>query len=395
VTTLAACSSSQQSPASSPSPAVPQPQAEMTTTALTVSAVNPPIRVSGSDGKTHLEYDLILQSMFDAPVAVTSIEVLAPDGASLLKLEGEQVAAYTMPVFSGPSTAVVPPSGSLGTVIDIMVAGDNVPDRLDHRISYRPGTSELDSLVGTREISGPALEVVAQEPTTIASPLKGPAWLNANSCCVPEAPHRTARIAVGGNSIKKFEEFAIDWVQTRNGRVFDGDGARNEQWYGFGADVLAVADGSVAAVFDGMPNQLPNTPVTGLRGPRDYSGNHVSLQISPGVWAIYAHLEPGSITVKTGDQVKKGQVIGKLGNSGNSSGPHLHFQLSDGPEITTSNSLPFSLDTYWLAGMVDPAQLSAAAGEQDGIPPQLRVTGPGRQVTNAYPLTYTVTNLGS
>ena len=363
----------------------------MTTTALTVSVVNPPVRVFGSDGKTHLEYDLILQSMFDAPVTVTSIEVSTPDGSSLLKLEGEQVAAYSMPVFSGPPSAVVPPSGSLGTVIDIVVASDDVPARLDHRISYRPGTSKLESLIGAREITGPALEVDGQDPTTIAAPVKGPAWLNANSCCVPESPHRFSRVAVGGNSIKKFEQFAIDWVQTRNGRIFDGDGARNEQWYGFGADVLAVADGSVASVFDGMPNQGPNTPPTGLRGPRDYSGNQVSLQISPGVWAIYAHLQPGSITVKTGDQVKKGQVIGRLGNSGNSSGPHLHFQLSDGPEITTSNSLPFSLDSFWLVGTIDPAQLDAA--DEGGVPPPLRVSGPGRQVSNAYPLIYTVTNL--
>ena len=62
VAALTACSSSQQPPALS-SPVAPQPQAEVTTTALTVSAVNPPIRLFGSDGKTHIEYDLILQSI--------------------------------------------------------------------------------------------------------------------------------------------------------------------------------------------------------------------------------------------------------------------------------------------------------------------------------------------
>ena len=248
--------------------------------------------------------------------------------------------------------------------------------------------------MGARDIVGPELDVDPRQPTTISSPLKGQAWLNANSCCVPEAPHRSARIAVGGKSVKKFEEFAIDWVQLRDGRLFDGDGSRNEQWYGFGADVVAVADGSVSVAFDGMPEQTPNTPVAGLRGPRDYSGNHVSLQISPGVWAVYAHLQPGSLSVKTGDEVRKGQVIGKLGNSGNSSGPHLHFQLSDGPEITTSNSLPFSLDSYSLAGAVDPAQLSDAT-DAKGVPPPLHVVGPGRQESNSYPVMYTVTNLGS
>jgi hypothetical protein len=77
----------------------------------------------------------------------------------------------------------------------------------------------------------------------------------------------------------------------------------------------------------------------------------------------------------------------------NSSGPHLHFQLADGPEITASNSLPLSLASYWLAGSVDFAQLAAA--NTQGVPPPQKAIGPGRQESNTYPLAYTVTNLES
>src|SRR4029079_12484020 len=86
------------------------------------------IRLRGSDGKTHLEYDLILQSMFNAPVTVTSIEVLAPDGASLLKLDRDEVAKFTTPAPPGRPPAWGPASGALGTVIDVLVRLDSVPD---------------------------------------------------------------------------------------------------------------------------------------------------------------------------------------------------------------------------------------------------------------------------
>lgn len=391
VLSLAGCSAS---PSAAPPEAVPAtPQAELTTTALSVSAVKPPVRLAGSDGRTHVEYDLVLQNVFSAPVTVTSIEVLGADGSVLLALDGPDVAAVSSTLFPGSPSAVVPAGGALAAVIDLAIAAEQVPERITHRIRYEPGSSPAAAIIGTREISGPELTVDSREPTVISAPLKGTQWLNANACCAPGASHRAARLAVGGNAIKKAEEFAVDWTQARNGRLFDGDGSRSVQWYGFGADVLAVADGTVASTFDGLPDQAPNTPASGLRGPRDYTGNHVSQQIAPGVWAIYGHLQPGSITVRTGDQVKKGQVIGKLGSSGNARNPHLHFQLSDGPEITTSNSLPFALGSYWLAGTVDPGRLAGAFGD-NGAPEPLKVTGPGRQELGTYPLAYTVANLG-
>ncbi|CAN5487941.1 M23 family metallopeptidase [soil metagenome] len=367
------------------------PEADQTTTALAVSALHPPLRLFGSDGKTHLNYDLILHNVFDAPVTVKSIEVLDGDGGSLLRLDGDKVAEFTTPVFPGAPTAVVPTGGSLATVIDVVVPPDGVPERLTHRISYEVGKSAFTSVIGTTDIDGPELTVDPAAPTVIAPPVKGAEWLNANSCCDAQTPHRGLRLAVGGTSIKKPEEFAIDWVQMNDRKLFSGDGSRNEDWYAYGDDLLAVADGTVAVVADDMSDQTPLAAAAGITQPDDYSGNLVSLEISPGVFAIYAHAQPGSITVKPGDKVTKGQVIGKLGNSGNSSGPHLHFGLSDGPDILSSNSLPFVLDSYQFAGMIGPKELSDPADVVGGSP-KLTVTGPAGPQTDTYPLVYSVTD---
>src|SRR5918998_4076013 len=84
-----------------------------------------------------------------------------------------------------------------------------------------------------------------------------------------------------------------------------------------------------------------------------FGGNQVVVRIGHGVYAQYYHLQPGSINVQKGEHVKTGQLIGKLGNSGNSFAPHLHFELSSGPDVFTSNSLPFVFDRYMWAGSVD------------------------------------------
>ena len=97
-----------------------------------------------------------------------------------------------------------------------------------------------------------------------------------------------------------------------------------------------------------------------MHRPEDIGGNQVVVQIRPDVWAMYEHLQPGSIDVRVGDRVAAGQPLGRLGNSGNSDAPHLHFQLSDGPDILTSNSLPYLFDRYTLSGKVDGDAYAAA-----------------------------------
>src|SRR3954470_20780237 len=105
------------------------------TTALLVTAIHDPLRVTGSDGMVHLEYDLVLTNVFTTPVTITAIDVLTPDGQSLHRLEGEGLKAMTRPLFARTPTDVVPQSGAVAAMIDVVVAPDEVPQRLTHRIT--------------------------------------------------------------------------------------------------------------------------------------------------------------------------------------------------------------------------------------------------------------------
>jgi murein DD-endopeptidase MepM/ murein hydrolase activator NlpD len=81
-------------------------------------------------------------------------------------------------------------------------------------------------------------------------------------------------------------------------------------------------------------------------------GNYAVVNIGHGRYAFYAHMQPGSLKVKVGDTVKTGQVLGLLGNTGNTDGAHLHFHIMDGPSPLLSNGLPFVFTTFTGEGVV-------------------------------------------
>src|SRR5262249_31089905 len=149
-------------------------------------------------------------------------------------------------------------------------------------------------------IIGPELAVDRRQPLVIAPPLRGTGWLNGNGCCVADIAHCYARLAVDGSHYAKPEIFAIDWVRVQDGRLYSGDGRRIEQWFGYGAEVLSVADGVVVRVRDGMPEETLGQPPVAVQRPDDFAGNQVVVQMAPDVWAVYAHLQPGSIRVREG-----------------------------------------------------------------------------------------------
>jgi hypothetical protein len=121
------------------------------------------------------------------------------------------------------------------------------------------------------------------------------------------------------------QRFALDLLGVdKNGKTQRGDGTHNEDYYAFGREVLAPADGTVIEVIEGVRD---NTP--GSMNPYSALGNCVIIQHRKEEVSVLAHLKQGTIVVKVGNNVKRGQLLGKCGNSGNSSEPHLHYHLQN------------------------------------------------------------------
>jgi len=370
-------------------PTSPPPERQLT--AIVVSAIGGPIGVPVSDGRQHIEYGLVITNVFNAPVMVSTIDVIAPDGDPLLSLAGDDLVAATQPLLGLTPLEEIPASGTAAVIIDVVVPRDQVPDRLTHRITYTlPADAPGSGLIESLTVDGPELVVDNRVPVVITPPVHGPGWLNAFSCCDASSIHRGVRAAADGAHIVKSETFAIDWILLKDNHFFEGDGARNEQWFAFGAEVTAVAPGTVVSARDGLADGTPKSLPKSIQQPGDGAGNHVIVQIEPGVWAFYAHLQKGSVAVEIGDQVVTGQPIGRLGNSGNSIGPHLHFGLIDQPNPLTANSVPMVLDTYELTGLVDPASLFAALNDPEAL--VLRMEESARPQSGTLPLNMTVTD---
>ncbi|MGH7664157.1 MAG: M23 family metallopeptidase [Gemmatimonadaceae bacterium] len=231
---------------------------------------------------------------------------------------------------------------------------------LRHRVTIDEGTGDSAE---TKHLAG-AQTPVHPPAEPIGPPLRGGVWLTGNGPSSTSG-HRRALIPVGGKpSIA--QRFAIDYVKVGDAdRRFTGDSLENSSYHAYGEDALAVADGIVVAVKDGIPENVPG--ITSRAVPitlETVGGNHVIIDIGGEGerYAFYAHLQPGSLRVQVGDRVRRGQVVGLVGNSGNSTEPHLHFHVSDGNSPLGSEGIPYSHHSFDVVGHC-PSLVSACERE--------------------------------
>jgi hypothetical protein len=305
----------------------------------------PPTVATGSTGR-FLVYEVQLTNLEPRPISWTRLEVTdATSGTALLTLADSALWRDVARPAQGPIALLdrqrLTSTQRAVAFVHVPLAGPT-PRALSHRLTV------VDSL-GTRVL---VMRPVSVEPTAIVigPPLRGGPWFAANGPGNTSG-HRRALIPVDGVPAIA-QRFAIDYVMFDSAfRTSRGDSAQNENYYAEDADALAVLDGTVTAVKDGIPENVPGinsraVPIT----LETVGGNHVILDIGGGRYAFYAHLRPGSVRVRVGDRVTRGTVLGKVGNSGNSTEPHLHFHIADFNSPLGAEGVPYVHDQFELVG---------------------------------------------
>jgi hypothetical protein len=317
-------------------------------TPITASVLAPPEPVSATDGRRHVVYEVLLRNTTDVSVDVQSLAVRAK-GRTLLTFAGADLTAVMTTARSHTSTLA---SGEGATVwLDVVLRRSRrVPRALVHRLTVRATSPSGESTTYT--FDGARTPVRQGPALAVAPPLRGGPYLNFNGCCGLN-PHRTALEAVDGTA-HGFQRFAVDFIRIDNlGRAAAGDLTRNESFFMFGEPVYAVADARVVRTRNDLPDIPPlNEPPGSAFTTETTLGNNIGLKLRAGQYALYGHLKRGSIRVKPGQHVRRGQMLGRVGNSGQTGGSHLHFQLNDGASPVASNSPPFLFRHFTLTGTV-------------------------------------------
>jgi hypothetical protein len=322
----------------------------------------------GTDGKTHLVYELVLTNASATPATVEKVEVVDASNTSsvLASFSGSEVLSRLRTSGSAPvETPTIEASGTRLLLIDFALdPSPKVPPRLMHSIQLL-GTSmpsrQPQTPVALSYTVAP-IEVNTKLPK-IGPPLAGDRWVAANGCCDEAGVHRSSGLACSGG-VFFAQRFAIDWMLLdKAGRLVAGDPTDVHSYPDYGTDVLAVADGTIVHTLNTLDDQKPGTlPDPSTINMQNVDGNHIVIDLGDGVYAFYAHLQKGSVQVSVGDRVKRGQVLAKLGNTGNTSAPHLHFHLMEGDSVLCSNGIPYTINSFALAGQISLSDFAKATG---------------------------------
>lgn len=317
------------------------------------SFVEPSVFASG--GRHFLIYELDLQNYAEAPMNLQKIEILGLDqgtAKTITTLDSQQLNAMLRPTGVDYWQYHAHPhvdanrqlQGGRSAIAFLCLAFNAravIPTSLVHRVVLEDGV-----------VDAPALAVHRDVPV-FGPPLMGADWVARNGPHL-DSHHRMGMVVFDGLA-QNARRFAIDWRKFKNGQQYEGDARDVHSYFAYGEKIVAVADGVVVKSVDQFPDNIPKTkegfdlalPLTR----ENLGGNFVIIALANGQFAQYFHMRPGSVRVKPGDRVKRGQLIGQVGNSGDSRWPHLHFQLGNKPDMFATEGLPFVIDHFRMKNL--------------------------------------------
>lgn len=331
-----------------------------------LSVRQPPKPVLSLD-RQQVVYELHVENQGAQAIILKQLQVVADSGAKvpLVDYEGEALLA-NMDFFDasyrgagreylrdeGDDPSSIGP-GMVGVVF-VWVTLERSPvvsSTWHHKLSFYVPESKANV-----QAEGAKFTLRDEAVVEIGPPLEGGAWWSMESMGNQSVHRRAMVMSMPALS----QRYATDYIKLgKNGLPYQGDDPSDlSAWFGYGAAVLAVADAQVVDVVKGIPDNIPVAPQRAVPMRADtYNGNYVILDIGAGSYATYAHLAPGSIKVALGERVKRGQLLGLLGNSGNSGGPHLHFHIDTAMDVFDAEGLPYTYESFRLLGTTTQMQL--------------------------------------
>jgi len=301
-------------------------------------------------GHNYLTYELHLANFAPVDMTLARVDLYLDDETEpLASYQGDELAGMLLRPGGQAQEAGVLRAGAFEIIyLWVELEQSAQPSWLKHIITLSAGGTEatIDSSVEVRPLS---------DVSVLGPPLRGGPWVMAHGPANPNG-HRRSYVPMHGRSAV-VQRYAVDYFKVDpEGLTYSGEKMKTESYYAYGEDVLAVQDAVVAYVYDAVPeHEAPYAPTGRVAiNLQTIAGNYVMLDIGQGRYAFYAHLIPGSIRVKQGDRVRKGQVIGLLGFSGNTPEPHLHLHIGDTVEPLGSEGLPYVFDEFDVVGDCPP-----------------------------------------
>lgn len=367
--------------------ATPQPLAaqEVQLTPLVAGILSPVRPVMGSDGQRHLVYELILGNSTGGEAQLASLEVIDPASGKVYLAMDKAVLDKRLSLGGrrGAESAMLGVSQFAVAFLHVpLAAAEPLPRGLSHRV-----TGHFAQLGRDATMTFAPVTVANQEPIVLGPPLAGKGYVAGDGCC-DSIRHVRALLPLNG-LFALSQRFAIDWEQIdAENRLVHGDTKVLANYTIYGKDVLAVADGTVVASRNDLPEQVPGALPANL--PIDEAdGNFVILDIG-GAYVVFAHMQPGSVTVSAGSRVKRGERLGKVGNTGNSQAPHLHLHVMNTPSLLLSDGLPYVLERFTLEAVDEAGTADFDKAEATGSPLTLTPVSPPRVLENVLPLDLSV-----